>query len=148
PVRYANARKHLSLYFSGETEASRIHIESEVANGYPLSQHTAQMLESRHVIGSFIPGPILDSLISQIESSVAAFQTVEFERLERSLLEIFRLAAAGNSVLAPAAIRSMILGTIESSVMSRMRMMRWHGLALLKYNFFEGKEPVRVAASS
>jgi hypothetical protein len=49
-------------------------------------------------------------------------------------------------VLVPTVMRDVLIGTIESLVMSKLRMMRWQGLAMLGYSFFEVRQPVQVTA--
>src|SRR5690242_13799954 len=53
PLRYAGSRKQLSFYKSPDTEAARVHVEAEVANGYQLSQMPQLLLETKYVIGRF-----------------------------------------------------------------------------------------------
>ena len=48
-------------------------------------------------------------------------------------------------MLAATAVRDIIVGTVESTVISRLRMMRWQGLSLLGFRFLEGKQEISIA---
>ena len=145
PLRYAAGRKQLSFYKTADTEASRVHVESEVANGYLIDQMPQLLLEPKYVIGRFAPSPVFDSVVTQLDVAVRSMQPLEYERLETSLHELFRPTIAANAAYAASAIHDIIIGTVESVVISRLRMMRWQGLALLGFTFFEGKQPVKIA---
>jgi hypothetical protein len=144
PLRYAAGRKQLALYMSPETETARMHVEAEVANGYPLDQHPQYQIDRRYIIGSFPPGPGLDALLAQLDVEIRAMQPLDFDKFERLLKDVLRLAQPDGAVLAATAIKDIIVGTVESVLISRMRMMRWQGLQLLGFGFMEGKNAVEV----
>jgi hypothetical protein len=144
PLLYAGARKQLALYTQPETEASRLHVESEVANGYALSQHPQMLLDRRYIIGNFPPGAGFDAIVSQLDVAVRSMQPLEFDRFERAFQDILRLSEPANAVLAATAIRDIIVGTVESTVISRLRMMRWQGLQKLGYVLQEGDREVQI----
>jgi hypothetical protein len=148
PLRYAGARKQLAFYTQSDTEASRMHVESEVANGYALDQHPRMNLDTRYIIGSFPPDSGFDATIVQLDVAIRSMQPLEFERFERSFMDILHLPEPANSVLAATAIRDIIVGTIESTIVSRLRMMRWQGLKLLGYTFQEGETQVQIVPVS
>ncbi len=145
PLRYAGARKQLALYRSEDTEVARVRIEGEVLNGFPLVDHPSFELDPRFVTGSFIPSSDLGMILANLEVSAKAFELVDFAELERLLQGLFSVREPAEAVLAPTLVRDMIVGTIESVIMSRLRMMRWQGLALLGYRFREGKDEVAMA---
>jgi hypothetical protein len=144
PLRYAAARKQLALYVSADTEAARLHIESEIANGFPMEQHDQYTVDPKYIVGSFVGGPVFDSVISELDVAVRSLQMVEFDRLESMLAGDFRASETDDVVMIPTIIRDLLIGTIESLMISRLRMMRWQGLSLLGYTFNEGKQAVQV----
>jgi len=148
PLSYAGGRNNLALYLPVDTEASRIHIEAEVANGYPLEQRPQYEVESKYVFGSFPTGPAFDELVKQLDVGIRSLEPLQLERLEAAMMDILRVTDTANAVTAPTAIRDIITGTVESMLVSRLRMMRWQGLRLLGYTFEEGNQPVDVAPVS
>jgi hypothetical protein len=144
PLRYAAGRKQLAFYKSADTEAARAHVEAEVANGYQLDQMPQQLLESKYVIGRFNSSPVFDSVLSQLDVAVRSMQPLEYARLESSLKELLWPAVPANTAYVPTAIHDIIIGTLESVMISRLRMMRWQGLARLGFSFYEGKQAVRI----
>jgi hypothetical protein len=144
PLSYAAARRQLALYNTVDTEAARMHVEAEVANGYPLEQHPQYVLEPKYVIGSFVAGNGFDALVSQLDVTIRSLQPVDFDRMERSFKDVLQLTAPTNDLETPSAIRDLITGTIESILLTRLRTMRWQGLALLGYKFYEGKQEVQI----
>jgi hypothetical protein len=148
PLRYAAARKQLAFYMSADTESSRTHIEREVAGGYSLDQRPQFVLEPQYVVGSFDLGSGFDVLVTQLDVAIRSLEPIEYDRLEGSLRDVFRPRIPADIVLVPTAIRDIIVGTAESIIVSRLRMMRWQGLALLGYTFVEGREEVQIAKVS
>ncbi len=144
PLRYAGARKQLALFSSEDTEAARVRVEGEVLNGFALADHPSFLVDPRFVVGSFHTGSNLASVLTNLEVSAKSFEPIDFVRLERSLQLQFAVREPAQAVLVPTLIRDMIVGTIESVIMSRLRMMRWQGLALLGYRFHEGRDEVTI----
>jgi hypothetical protein len=143
PLRYAAGRKQLAFYMSEDAEAARVHIESEIANGFAVTQHPQFILEPKFLVGWF-NGPALGQLVKQLDVSVRAFEAIDYNRTEEALREMFQVLEPANAVLVPTVMRDIIIGTIESVVISRLRMMRWQGLGLLGYSFVEGREEVQI----
>lgn len=148
PLRYAAARKQLALYVSHDTEAARQHVEAEIANGFPLEQHDQYMVDRKYLVGSFIGGPVYDSVVNELDAAVRSLQPVAFDRMESALAGDFRPSTAEDAVIIPTLIRDLLIGTIESMMLSRLRMMRWQGLSLLGYTFSEGNQVVQIPAVS
>jgi hypothetical protein len=144
PIRYAGSRNHLAIYSSNETETQRVHVESEVANGYILEQHEQNVFEKRYLVGEFESSSIFDALLGEVDVCVRSLKPIDFDVAERNLASLFKVSQPANAVLVPSLIRDMIIATAESMLMSRLRIMRWQGLALLGYSFFEGKQEVKV----
>jgi hypothetical protein len=145
PVKYAAGRKQLALYMPADTEAARVHIEAEVANGYPLDQRPQYEIEPKYIFGSFPVGPAFDELAKQLDVSIRSLEPLQLERLETLMMDFIRVTEPANAVTAPTAIRDIITGTVESMVISRLRMMRWQGLKLLGYTFEEGDAPIEIS---
>jgi len=148
PMRYAAARKQLALYRATDTEAARTVVEEEVAGGFALADHPSFEVDSRFVVGGFNSGIGLGRLLTYLEVSAKSFEPVDFPKLERSLQGLFTVREPAQAVLVPTLVRDMIVGTIESVIMSRFRMMRWEGLRLLGYKFVEDAAEVTIAAST
>ncbi len=146
PIRYAAGRKQLSLYASEQTEETRIHVEAEVANGYYLDQRPHYLIEPKYLIGVFYPNDGFDTLISELDVSTKSLEPIHFDRLESSFREVLRTPIPANGALAPSALHELVLGTVESALISRLRMMRWQGLALLGYRFLEGEHETAMPA--
>jgi hypothetical protein len=145
PLRYADGRRHLALYRAEDTEAAREVVEAEVLSGFALNDHPSFEVEPRFVVGGFTSGSGLDRLLTYLEVSAESFELVDFAKLEHSLQGLFTVREPAQAVLVPTLVRDMIMGTIESAIMSRLRMMRWEGLALLGYRFIEDDQDVEIA---
>jgi hypothetical protein len=144
PVRYAGGRKQLALYASPDTEKERVHVEAEVANGYVIEQRPHYLLEPKYLIGTFSLSNTFEVVISQLNVAVRSFEPVIFEKFEASFKEVLRVNDPSNSSLVPTALHEIVVGTIESAVISRLRMVRWQGLALLGYRFIEGQHQTNI----
>jgi hypothetical protein len=144
PIKYAAARDQLSLYVSPEAEAERVHIEAEVANGYGLDQRPVYMLESKYIVGKFLFSDGFDQLIRQLGVKIGGFEGLDYDVLERSFLDVMRASANSNPGVAEAALRDLVTGTVESMIIARLRMMRWHNLVLLGYKFYEGDRQIQI----
>jgi hypothetical protein len=145
PLRYAGARKQLAFYRAVDTEPARVKVEGEVLSGSPLVDHPSFKVEPRYIVGGFDPDINLKNLLTNLEVSAKSFELVDFASLERSLQLLFVVREPAQAVLVPTLVRDMILGTIEAVIMSRLRMIRWQGLTLLGYRFYEGGEEVTMA---
>jgi len=145
PLRYAGARKQLALYRSEDTEAARARVEMDVLNGSPLTDHPSFELDPRFVMGTMHPDNNLSTILTHLEVAAKGFEPVNFAAMERSLQGLFTVREPAQAVLVPTIIRDLIVGTIESVIMSRLRMMRWQGLALIGYSFREGKGDVEIS---
>jgi hypothetical protein len=143
PMHYAAGRNQLALYMEPDAEAARVHIESEIANGFAMEQRPHFILEPKFLIGRF-SGPGFEQITRNIEVSVESFEPVDYSSTEEALRELFQPSIPANMVLAPTAMRDVLIGTVESLVMTRLRLMRWRGLAMLGYSFSEGRQPVTV----
>jgi hypothetical protein len=146
PLRYAAARKQLSLYTTSDTESGRVHVEAEVANGYSLAAHPQYVLEPRYVLGMLRPGAALAALVNQLNVSVHDFEGIDLDRYVRSFRDVLALKDASGAELADAGLRAVIIGTVESIIMTRLRTIRWQGLKLLGFEFYEGNTRVEIQA--
>jgi len=144
PLRYAGGRKQLAFYKTADTEVARVRVEAEVANGYQIGQMPQQLLETKYVIGRINPSPVFDSVVTQLDVAVRSMQPLEYARLEASLEELLRPTLPTNSAYMQIVIHDIIIGTVESVVISQLRIMRWQGLALLGFSFYEGKQAVKI----
>lgn len=102
------------------------------------------VLDPKVLVGS-MSGVALDQLVKRLDVSVRSFETLDLVRLEDEFREVLVPVSLASAALVSAAIRDIIIGTIESIVISRMRMMRWQGLALLGYTFTENRQEVQIA---
>jgi hypothetical protein len=143
PLRYAASRKQLAFYLEADIEAARVHIEAEIANGFPIEQRPQFILEPKFVVGGF-NGPAFAQLVRQLDVTVRSFEPVDYSRSEEAFRDLFQPTIPANMVLAPTVMRDILIGTVESIVMSRLRMMRWQGLVLLGYSFSEGRQPIQI----
>jgi hypothetical protein len=143
PQLYAAGRSQLAFYTQPDTEAARLHIEAEIANGFALAQRPQFILEPMFLVGQF-SGPAFDRITRNLEVSVESFEPVDYAATEEALRELFQPSIPANMVLAPTVMRDVLTGTIESIVITKLRMMRWQGLAMLGYSFAEGHHPLSV----
>jgi hypothetical protein len=144
PMHYASARRHLSLYAGGDTESERMKIESEILNGSPLEDHPGFTLDYRNVLGAFPASPQLHSLLIKLEVSIRAFEEVDYTETESALTELFDCREPAQAVLVPTMVHALVVQMVESVVMSRLRMMRWEGLAALGYTIKEGSADAAI----
>ncbi len=145
PLRYASARKQLALYMDEDTEAARTRIEREAMAGFSVSSHPSIKIDPRYAIGGFDASVSLKNVVTQLEVSARALEPIDFDVFESSFSGLFVVRQAAEAVLVPTMIRDLVTATVESVVLSRVRIMRWQGLALLGYRFREGREDVVVA---
>ncbi len=144
PLRYAAGRDELAFYMDHEVEQAREHIEAEVAEGYALAQRPTFVVEPRNLVGYFGSTPALHSLVSRVSVAVDSFQPVNFEEIGSSLSYLFRPSDPAASVLVTSVIDDLLVATVESATISRLRGMRWQGLRLLGYQFFDGEALVEL----
>ena len=147
PIRYTGARRYLGLYPAGSNlETARSDIEDELLNGKPLADLARQRLEPRSMIGRFPTASGFAALLRQVEVTAEAFGGIDLGQLQAALQELFVPSVPANAVYAQSAVRSLLIATIESVVVARLRLLRWQGLALLGYGFTEGEVPMSVPA--
>jgi hypothetical protein len=145
PLRYAAARKQLAFYMDEDVESSRKRIEGEAMAGFPVANHPSFTIDARYALGGFLVGSKLKTPISQVEVSAKALEPIDFNRVEATLQGQFEVREAAQSVLVPTMLRDVVVGTVESVILTQMRILRWQGLALLGFRFREGREDVVVA---
>src|SRR6185369_3449331 len=145
PLRYASSRKQLAFYLNEDTEAARKRIEAEAVGGFPVANHATFRVEPRNIIGTFKTSSSFKNVITQLAVSAKALDPIDFNVVEASLSSLFVVREAAQAVLVPSMVRDMVLGTVESAILTRARILRWQGLALLGYRFREGREDVVVA---
>jgi predicted GTPase len=144
PLRYASARKQLALYLDDDVEVARARVEAQILAGSPIHQHPSIRLDSEHLIGAFTSSTGLKSIVTHLEVSARAFDAIDFASIEASLRQMFQTREPAQAVLVPTMVRDVVVGTVESVILNRLRVMRWQGLALLGYRFREGREDVVV----
>ncbi len=145
PLRYASARKQLAFYLTADTESARERIEAEVFNGYGLGWRPEFNLEPQYILGSFDSAGGFEALVKQLDATIRLLEPIDYTWLEESLRRVFRLRVGADPALVPAMIRNIVVGTVESIIMSRLRMMRCQGLGLLGFVFEERGKLVEVA---
>lgn len=142
PLRYAAGRQLLSFYLDADTEVARKQIEQPAhelgAAGPGLS------IDVHYVLGAFAADSALASTIGALQQSAQAFEAVDIQRTERALVELFDCREPAQAVLVPSMAHSLVVGTMESLILTRLRMMRWQGLSLLGYRFIEDRQDVAV----
>ncbi len=146
PMHYAAAREHLSLYQGEETEGERMRIESEILNGSPLEDHPSFTIDYRNVLGAFTASQQLRSVLVKLEVSVLAFEQIDYTTIEGSLQELFDCREPAQAVLVPTMVHELVVQMVEAVVMSRLRLMRWQGLAALGYSIKQGSEEIKLEA--
>jgi hypothetical protein len=144
PLRYASARKQLALYTRADTEERRVHIEAEAAAGLSLEVRTHELVEPEFILGSLAPGPGVDAVIKQLGVTIGDLQELNYGSFQSALLESARPVSASKRQDLAYAIAQLLEGTVESVIMSRLRMLRWKQLATQGYSFSEGRQQVTV----
>jgi hypothetical protein len=139
PISYANGRKELAFYMDREVEQAREHIEAEVAEGYALDQRPTFVVEPRNIVGYFNTTPLLHSHVNRLMVLTNSLEPLDFEQFTESLAGLFRPVEPNTNLMAPSVVDDLLISTAESAVISRLRMMRWQGLAALGYEFYEGE---------
>jgi hypothetical protein len=145
PLEYAGPRKALAFYLDADTELARRGAEAEMGGRLDAqAEGPSYVIDQRHVLGSFKAVPGLGHLMTELEVSARAFEAVDMPGLEHSLTELFDCREPAQAILMPSMMHRLVVGTIESVIMSRLRLMRWQGLAMLGYKFHEGGADVAV----
>jgi hypothetical protein len=144
PLRYAAARKQLAFYMDADTEVARRRVELEMLSGQPLASRPTFQIPKQYIVGGFPTTAGLRAVLTGLKVSAKAFEAVDSANIEQALVELFDCREPAQAALVPGMMRSLVVGTIESVIMSRLRMMRWQGLGLLGYHFHEGREDVAV----
>ncbi len=146
PLRYASSRRQLAFYLDREVEPARERIEAEVAEGYELDKRPSFVVEAQNIVGAFRATSTFHSLVGQLEVATQAFQPLDLDRLEASLGEFFEPAVLEAEAMTSSVVKDLIASTVETIVMSQLRLMRWQGLQLLGFGFFEDDKPVSIPA--
>jgi hypothetical protein len=144
PLRFAAARKQLAFYLDPNTEAARARVEAKVLGGSPFTDHPSYPIEMRNVLGSFAPTQPMLNTITALDVSAKAFEPYDSAALEGALIELFDCREAAQAVLVPTMVHDLVVTVVESVILSRLRIMRWQGLALLGYKFQEASKDVAV----
>ena len=76
PLLYMGGRDNLAFYTSADTEASRVHIEAEVANGYELDLRPTYNLDPQFIMGSFITTPLFGNILQQLDVGIRSMQVL------------------------------------------------------------------------
>lgn len=146
PLKYAGARKQLALYHDADTVAARASLEQEIRRGYTLEMRPRFRLDPSAAVGYFPGGDQLTAILAALDTTIRALEPVDFDRFGTALAQVFVTRTPATAVLVPVVCRDLLIGTTESIVMSRLRMMRWQGLAMLGYRFLSGGKEETVAA--
>jgi len=144
PIKYANGRRQLAFYRDHDVETARERIEAEVAEGYALDQRPTFVVEPRNIVGYFNATPVLQSLVNQLMVDTTALEPIDFEQFTESLASLFRPVEPNTTIMASSVADDLLISTAESAVISRLRMMRWQGLAALGYSFYDGETPITM----
>ncbi len=147
PMEYAEGRQQLALYMDREVEPARERIEAEVAEGYAMDQRPTFVVEPVNVVGFFRVAPGFRSGLARLKVLADSLQPVDMGLMTDTLGEYFRPAEPAAEVLKSSVAGDLIVGTLESLVISRLRMMRWQGLGALGYTFYDGEVAIETPKS-
>jgi hypothetical protein len=84
------------------------------------------------------------NVLRQLEVGIESMRMLDYEHFERALCELLEPSIPAHAVLIPTAVRDLIIGTVESVTMSRLRLMHFQTLAALGYEFLEESGAVQV----
>jgi hypothetical protein len=143
-LSYADGRNRLAMYSSDDTDRARRRVESEIAGGFLLAQHARVPLDSRFVLGLVEFGADFDRLVARIDTAVRGFESIDFQRVVMAMQPMVRPVNLQATELILPALEELVRGTIEAIMITRLRVMRWQGLSLQGYRFFEGQQEVGI----
>jgi len=144
-LSYAEGRKRLALYASEDTNAAMKRVESEVNGGFPLDQHSRMLVDPRFVLGLAELSMDFDRLVAKIDTAVRGFEAIDIQRAAMAFEPVVRPVNQRATELLLPALKELVQGTIEAIVITKLRVMRWQGLSLQGYQFFEGQQEVGIA---
>jgi hypothetical protein len=144
PLRYAAGRKQLAWYQSADVEADRERIEMEIMNGNGWTDGPAYVVDPSDILGSFRHSPVFGSILADIQAAVGDLSALDVEVLSGYLVSELEVQGERSTEEIRQAVHELVVGTVESLVISRLRMMRWQGLAGMGYGFYEGREALQT----
>ena len=131
PLAYAAGRSDLGWYTDSKLDASH-HLSLVVPAGY-----IAATIE-------ITPG--LSSVLDRLEVAANALSSFDLSFVETALGETITLAPDFTQGSVEQVVHGLSIATAEALVLSRLRQMRWEGLALLGYTFTDGGQPATIKA--
>jgi hypothetical protein len=144
-LSYTEGRNRLALYSSEDTVAAMKRIESEVSGGFLLDQHSRVPLDPRFILGVVNQSEDFDRLVAKIDSVVRGFEAIDIERAAKLIEPLVRPVNLQATELILPALEELVQGSVEAIFISRLRVLRWQGLSLQGYRFFEGSQEVGIA---
>lgn len=145
PLRYAAARKQLAFYALGDWETRRREVERAVVAQDMSLLHTKSLPLSANLGVLTVEGEVA-SVIDEL--GTAAFELTNFDLRHATeyLVSEMQLYQQALPQLLIQAADALVKGTVESVIMSRLRMLRWQGLAGQGYRFREGAQEIQSIA--
>jgi hypothetical protein len=143
PLAYAAARDELGWYIHDDVEAARKRVEQAVT-ATNSDQHPSLIVPGGYVAGSIEPTSSLASVLSKLQVGANALGPVELSFVEEAVSEALSFTPDFNQTSLTQLAHSLTIATAETLVLSRLRNLRWQGLALLGYSFTEGGVPVTI----
>lgn len=148
PMRYAGARKQLTMYGLSDTESERSRLEAALRQNTPLDHMPERTVETENLLGSFRTGGSLSTIVTELKVALTSLDAEQFIKLVKSFYESFTLADASFQSIASGVVSELMLATVESEVICRVRMLRWQGLKLLGYKIMEGPSVAELPSPS
>jgi hypothetical protein len=141
PLAYAAGRNELAWYSESDTESVRRRLETN-----PTTH--SLIVPGGYVVGWLEITTGLVSALNKLEVAAATLGAIDLNFAELAVREALTFSSSFSQGSPEELARALIISTVETTVISALRHLRWQGLALLGYSFNEGGQTVTVQAAA
>jgi len=131
PLAYAGGRNNLGWFTDSKLDAAH---------------HLSLIIPAGYIAATIEVAPGLGSVLNRLEVAANALMPFDLAFVDTALNEAMTIAENFTQSSETQIAHSLTIATAEALVMSRLREMRWEGLTLLGYRFFEGDQPAIIKA--
>lgn len=139
PLAYASSRRQLAWYTNSEAKLT----DTEKLAGAP-----SLVVSSDYLIGWIEPNLIMATTLNQLEIAASSLVPIPLVPLEAGLIESITFAPSATQVVPLQLAHALLIASIESIILSHLRLMRWQGLALAGYSFTEAGAAITIPTPS
>jgi hypothetical protein len=129
PIAYAAGRDDLGWYTQSKVDTAH---------------HLSLIVPAGYIAATIEVTPGLKAILSDVAVAAKTLAPFDLSYLETAINETIELAPSFTQGSETQVTHSLAIGTAEALVMSRLRQLRWEGLALLGYRFTDNGQPITI----